>query len=233
MPRLLLLFVFPFFIGCASQRGFKPADSYRCTVYSYTHFFRELPENERYIDKTMDYQNGHLISEQAFGFDGDTGDLKVYHYDSRGLLDSVIWHRPDVIIRMEYYYKESELHEAFNVYFGKRDLTERHIRTDSSHEVMHYLGGLFANRAFHYYNEEGQKIRTQFISPEGNDYGYKLYRYNEQGKLSEIIDYNSKGDLSETYTYSYDKRQNLLWEIITDGKGKLITKKKFEYSNSK
>lgn len=229
MRKLLFLLFIPLIFSCSYSRIFTKNGTYSCIVYSYTHIFTELSEKERYVAKVMQYKNGSLMHEEEFVRSGESAHTKTYIYNVNGQLDTVKLFRQDVDLPIVYKYKNGQLVESYDLYRGKIQMREKHYRTDTSHMVEIFLGGYFTNTMYVSYNADGNKVKEEFYSPQGEFFGMNQYFYTDFGKLSRFERYNSSKVMGEVTNYTYDNNQNLTWEITTDEQSKLITKFKYEY----
>lgn len=102
--------------------------------------------------------------------------------------------------------------------------TVQYVRPDKNLEGIEYDG--FSSR----YRKDGKLIEKDLYNADGSLHDKWLYTYHKNGEI-ENEKYYRKKKLTRNIIYSYDEANNKIEEIVRNGKGKLLYRKTFDYTN--
>lgn len=228
----------PFFISlsvlvasCISSKIDQDQKVQQVKIYSYVDLGRELDEDSRFLNKVLTYKGTRLFSEVELVKNGDTSQTHTHFYNAQGLKDSTQWFVKGEWLSLIYTYDSSALlFKTHQVWRNKWSLTEHHFRTDSIHKIKSFLGGRLSHIQYLSYDEEGDLVKREYFSPQGDEYwGHLSYKYNQNGKLTDILDFNKNDIIQSHEINTYDKKGRLEWKISSDAQGKTVVKQKYEY----
>jgi|GEM_PF-6190431 len=226
---LILTFLFA---ACSSIKD--PVHYTSCTVYSYMDLFKELSEEQRLVDSKIVFDTlGNKVSKSILSKDGSISRTHSYFYNKHNKLDSVITTDEENRLKEEYIYDQNQnLLAVYEIYRNNRMQKEQYVYKDSVHaSTKHYMGGSPSSISQLEYNKQNLLIRRSILSPQGDNWGYKEFEYNNSGKLKTVTTYRSNGAISEVTNYSYNSHNLLEWEITRKANNKVLSKLKYEYSN--